>query len=51
VNAAYISKLAIPTLWRGELQIIKGAGHAPNWEQPEQFNAVLEEFIEDTRTR
>jgi pimeloyl-ACP methyl ester carboxylesterase len=49
VNEAYISKLAMPTLWCGELQIIKGAGHAPNWEQPEQFNAVLEHFIQDTR--
>ena len=45
VNAAYIQSLTMPTLWRGSIQMIPNAGHAANWEQPEQFNALLEAFI------
>ncbi len=47
VNAAYIQSLNIPSLWRQAVQIIPAAGHAPHWEQPEQFNALLEAFIQD----
>jgi pimeloyl-ACP methyl ester carboxylesterase len=47
VNAAYIRALNMPTLWRNELQIVANAGHAPHWEQPEQFNALLEAFIQE----
>lgn len=47
VNGDYISKLNIPSLWKGELQIIKDAGHSPHWEEPNIFNALLKEFIED----
>lgn len=46
-NPAYLRKLHIPTLWRNEIQIIPDAGHTPQWEQPEAFNRLLEEFIED----
>ncbi len=48
VNGAYISALTIPTLWRGAVQIIPEAGHAPHWERPEQFNALLGAFIRET---
>lgn len=44
VNPAYIQQLQIPTLWRGATQVIADAGHAPQWEQPERFNRLLEEF-------
>lgn len=47
INYAYLKKLAIPTLWRGDIQIIPGAGHMPQWEQPERFNSLLDEFIAD----
>lgn len=47
VNAGYISKLTMPTLWRNKIQMIAGAGHAPQWEQPEQFNLLLEMFLAD----
>ena len=47
VNKAYISKLTMPTLWRGEIQVISAAGHAPQWEQPEEFNGLLEAFMTD----
>jgi pimeloyl-ACP methyl ester carboxylesterase len=49
VNADYIRGLTIPTLWRNEIQLIEGAGHAPQWEQPEAFNGLLEQFIEETQ--
>lgn len=47
VNLAYINTLTMPTLWRGAVQVIADAGHAPHWEQPEQFNALLEAFIHE----
>ncbi len=47
VNKAYIGKLTMPTLWRGEIQVIGAAGHAPQWEQPEEFNRLLEAFVID----
>lgn len=48
VNERYISALNIPTLWRGAVQIIPDAGHAPHWEQPDRFNALLEAFLLET---
>lgn len=47
VRKSYLEGLHIPTLWRGKIQIIPDAGHTPQWEQPEAFNSLLEEFIED----
>lgn len=47
VNATYIRALTMPTLWRNEVQTIPDAGHAPHWEQPGQFNTLLEAFIQE----
>ncbi len=47
VNVDYIRGLEMPTLWRGEIQFIEGAGHSPHWEQPDRFNALLTNFIAD----
>ena len=47
VNLSYLRGINMPTLWRGEIQIIPDAGHTPQWEQPEQFNRLLMEFVED----
>lgn len=47
VSLSYLKGLSIPTLWRGEIQIIPDAGHTPHWEQPELFNNLLMEFITD----
>lgn len=47
VNHDYLRKLTIPTLWRKEVQLIPGAGHAPHQEAPQQFAALLTEFIGD----
>ncbi len=48
VNRAYISALKMPTLWCGAVQIVGDAGHATHWEQPDQFNSLLEAFLRDT---
>ena len=48
VNGAYFASLAMPTLWRGAVQVIPGAGHAPQWETPEAFDAVVSKFIGET---
>jgi pimeloyl-ACP methyl ester carboxylesterase len=47
VNEAYLSKLTMPTLWHHKVQTIAGAGHAPHWEQAEEFNGLLAAFVGD----
>jgi pimeloyl-ACP methyl ester carboxylesterase len=42
---AYFNRLSLPTLWRGAIQEIAQAGHSPQWETPEAFNALLEAFV------
>ncbi len=48
VSAAYLASLEVPTLWRGAVQTIPGAGHAPQWETPDAFDALLTAFVEET---
>lgn len=48
VNGAYFASLAMPTLWRGAVQTVPGAGHAPQWETPQAFDALIEAFVEET---
>lgn len=45
VNGAYFDTLTMPTLWRGSVQVIDDAGHLPQWEQAERFNALLDQFV------
>ncbi|MFF4214097.1 alpha/beta fold hydrolase [Streptomyces sp. NPDC001796] len=47
VSLDYLRKLDIPALWRGEVQVIQGVGHAPHQEAPQQFATLLTEFIGD----
>ncbi len=42
---SYLRGLRMPSLWQGRLQVISEAGHLAQWEQPERFNILLEEFI------
>jgi pimeloyl-ACP methyl ester carboxylesterase len=49
VNVDYFQRLTIPSLWWGNVQVIENAGHAPHWEQPDKFNALLAEFVADVR--
>ena len=47
VSLDYLRRVPMPTLWRGEVQVIAGSGHAPQWEQPAAFNSLLAAFIAD----
>lgn len=47
VSLDYLRGLSIPPLWRDEVQLIPGAGHAPHRETPERFASLLEQFISD----
>lgn len=47
VGLAYLEGLEMPTLWRGQVQVIRDAGHAPQWEQPALFNSLLAAFAAD----
>ena len=47
VKRAWLDELTMPTLWRGRVQDIGDAGHAPQWESPESFNRILEDFAND----
>ena len=48
VNGRYFASLAMPTLWRGAVQMIPGAGHTPQWETPQVFDALIEAFVKET---
>lgn len=47
VSLDYLRGLSIPTLWRGEVQLVDGAGHAPHLEQTAAFAALLDAFVDD----
>jgi pimeloyl-ACP methyl ester carboxylesterase len=44
VDLGWLQRLAAPTLWRGAVQVVDGAGHSTQWEKPEAFNALLDAF-------
>lgn len=47
INLDYIKKLNIPTLWRGEVQVIKNTGHVPQWDTPDELSALIDAFVQD----
>lgn len=47
VNLDYIQSLAMPSLWRGQIQLLDTAGHAPHLEVADVFNRLLAEFVGD----
>jgi pimeloyl-ACP methyl ester carboxylesterase len=47
INLDYLRTLSIATLWRGEIQLIPGAGHAPHLETPDAFTTLLTQFLAD----
>jgi pimeloyl-ACP methyl ester carboxylesterase len=44
VDLGYLQRLPAPTLWRGQVQVVDGAGHATQWEKAEAFDRILDEF-------
>jgi pimeloyl-ACP methyl ester carboxylesterase len=51
VNGNYFGSVAMPTLWRGAVQMIADAGHTPQWETPQVFDALIEAFVTETAPR
>ena len=47
ISLDYLRTLRIPALWRDEIQLIPGAGHAPHLETPAAFTALLQDFLAD----
>ncbi len=47
VRLSYLESLKMPTLWRGRVQRIPGAGHSPHWERADLVNSLLIEFGAD----
>lgn len=47
VSRAYLESLPIPTLWRGAIQVIPGAGHYAQIDSPGACARLLLEFAED----
>lgn len=44
VDLGYLQRLTAPTLWRGQVQVIEGAGHAAQWEKADAFSKLLDDF-------
>ena len=47
INPDYLKNLDIPMLWKGEVQMIENAAHAAHWENPEVFNALINDFVKE----
>lgn len=47
INGDYLRSLEWGNLWRGEVQFLEGKGHAPFWQDAEQYNGLLQKFVED----
>jgi len=47
VNLTYLQQLSIPSLWRGRVQLIPGAGHAAHQEATATFTYLLGQFLAD----
>mgnify|MGYP005645144813 FL=1 len=44
VNNEFIGAATYGNLWRGQVHLMDGLGHAPFWQAPEEYNAMLESF-------
>jgi len=51
VSLDYLRSLNLSGLWRGEIIMLPGVGHAPHLEGPALFNPLLGDFARDCQTR
>jgi pimeloyl-ACP methyl ester carboxylesterase len=47
VNMDYLDTIKWGNLWRGECVRLEGLHHAPFWEDPQRYEQVLVEFLQD----
>ncbi|MGP8217531.1 MAG: alpha/beta fold hydrolase [Bacteroidia bacterium] len=47
VNNDYFSLLDPSIMWKGKLHLIDNSCHCPQWENADEFNNLIEEFIAD----
>ena len=47
VNGSYLQELEWKNLWRGKIHFLDDMGHAPFWQDAEQFNMLLSDFLQD----
>ena len=47
VNLAYVAGLKYANLWEGKTHEIPHSGHAPFWDAPAAFDAILSRFVRD----
>lgn len=47
VERGYFARIQAPTLWRGTMQTVPATGHAPHWQDPAAFDALLTAFVTD----
>lgn len=49
-NNDYIKSITYANLWRRDVTILDGIGHAPFWEAPDIFDRHLDAFVSETLT-
>jgi pimeloyl-ACP methyl ester carboxylesterase len=47
VRIDYLSSLLYASLYGGHIHVLRGAGHAPHWQLPIDFNAILLRFLSE----
>jgi pimeloyl-ACP methyl ester carboxylesterase len=47
INASWYDELSLPTLWQNKVHFIDQAGHSPQYENPQAFNRLLNDFLQD----
>ena len=47
VRLDYLLSLEYKRLWTNRIYVFAGAGHAPHWQFPDEFNALLLAFLSD----
>lgn len=51
VRRSHVEAIAYGNLWRGEIETVINAGHAPFLEQPDTFNILLDRFAHHVKLR
>jgi pimeloyl-ACP methyl ester carboxylesterase len=47
MSIAYLDRIRFANLWGGRVHAFEGVGHAPFWERPAEYNALLARFLAD----